>query len=95
MLDVARQFYTVDYVKSCLDWMAMYKLNVFHWHLTDDEGWRVEIKKHPELTERAAWRGPREEVPPYTVLDTTATGDIIRRRRSGKWCAMRRNDISW
>ena len=64
MLDVARQFYTVDYVKSCLDWMAMYKLNVFHWHLTDDEGWRVEIKKHPELTETAAWRGPREEVPP-------------------------------
>jgi len=50
MLDVARHFYTVDQVRQVLDLMARYKLNVFHWHLTDDQGWRLEIKKYPKLT---------------------------------------------
>lgn len=63
-LDVARQFYSVDFIKSCLDWLAMHKMNVFHWHLTDDEGWRIEIKKYPELTNVAAWRGPCEKLHP-------------------------------
>ena len=46
MLDVSRHFYTVDEVKAYIDQMAAYKFNVFHWHLTDDNGWRIEIKKH-------------------------------------------------
>ena len=50
MLDVARHFFTVDEVKRTLDLMAMHKMNVFHWHLTDDQGWRIEIRKYPELT---------------------------------------------
>ena len=56
MLDVSRHFYTVEEVKEFLDLMALYKLNKFHWHLTDDQGWRIEIKKYPLLTEKGAWR---------------------------------------
>lgn len=56
MLDVSRHFSTKEEVKELLDMMALYKLNKFHWHLTDDQGWRVEIKKYPLLTEKGAWR---------------------------------------
>jgi len=56
MLDVARHFFTVDEVKQYIDNMAKYKYNLFHWHLTDDEGWRIEIKSLPRLTEVGAWR---------------------------------------
>lgn len=49
-LDVSRHFFTVEEVKRYLDIMALHKFNVFHWHLTDDQGWRIEIKKYPELT---------------------------------------------
>ncbi len=55
-LDVARHFFPVDFVKKYIDVMAMYKLNTFHWHLTDDQGWRVEIKKYPKLTSVGAMR---------------------------------------
>lgn len=51
MLDVARHFFTVDEVKKLLDMLALHKINRFHWHLTDDQGWRVEINKYPKLTE--------------------------------------------
>ncbi|GAB3314139.1 hypothetical protein GCM10027299_01940 [Larkinella ripae] len=51
MLDVSRHFYPVPAVKKLLDQLAMHKINTFHWHLTDDQGWRIEIKKHPKLTE--------------------------------------------
>jgi hexosaminidase len=50
MLDESRHFFGKEKVKQLLDWMAFYKLNKFHWHLTDDKGWRIEIKKYPELT---------------------------------------------
>ncbi len=50
-LDVSRHFFDVDFIKHYLDLMAAYKLNTFHWHLTDDQGWRIEIKKYPKLTE--------------------------------------------
>ncbi len=50
MLDSARHFWTVDQVKQVIDAMALHKLNTFHWHLTDDQGWRVEIKQYPKLT---------------------------------------------
>ncbi len=55
-LDVARHFFQKDYVKQYLRYMAMYKLNTFHWHLTDDQGWRIEIKKYPLLTSIGGWR---------------------------------------
>ncbi len=51
MLDSARQFQSVDQIKQVLDAMALHKLNTFHWHLTDDQGWRIEIKKYPKLAE--------------------------------------------
>ncbi|MEL6720107.1 MAG: beta-N-acetylhexosaminidase, partial [Bacteroidota bacterium] len=56
MLDVSRHFFTVDQVKEVLDFVATQKLNRFHWHLTDDQGWRLEIKSYPKLTEVGAWR---------------------------------------
>src|SRR5574343_198806 len=55
-LDVARHFYSVEEVKRFIDLMALYKFNTFHWHLTDDQGWRIEIKKYHKLTEVGAWR---------------------------------------
>jgi hexosaminidase len=55
-LDCARHFFSVEEVKRYLDIMSVYKLNVFHWHLTDDQGWRIEIKKYPKLTEIGAYR---------------------------------------
>src|SRR5699024_1665525 len=48
-LDVSRHFYTIDQVKNYLDYLAAYKYNKFHWHLTDDQGWRFEVKKYPKL----------------------------------------------
>lgn len=56
MLDVARHYRTVDFVKRFIDLLAMHKMNTFHWHLTEDQGWRLEIKKWPKLTEVGAWR---------------------------------------
>ena len=56
MLDVSRHFEPKSVVLSVLDQMAVHKLNVFHWHLTDDQGWRIEIKKYPRLTTVGAWR---------------------------------------
>lgn len=55
-LDCSRHFFSVEEVKKYLDVMALYKLNRFHWHLTDDQGWRAEIKKYPKLTEVGAFR---------------------------------------
>lgn len=61
MLDSARHFQSVDEIKSLLDAMALHKLNVFHWHLTDDQGWRIEIRKYPRLTEVGGCRIPAGE----------------------------------
>jgi N-acetyl-beta-hexosaminidase/beta-glucosidase-like glycosyl hydrolase len=58
MLDAVRHFRDVATVKQVLDTMAEHKLNVFHWHLTDDQGWRIEIKRYPKLTTVGAWRTP-------------------------------------
>lgn len=60
-LDVSRHFMPLDFLKKYLDWMAYYKLNTFHWHLTDDQGWRLEIKAWPKLTEVGSQR-PRSRV---------------------------------
>lgn len=61
MLDCGRHFFSKDYIKKFLDVMALHKLNVFHWHLTEDQGWRLEIEKYPLLTEVGAWRGTKTE----------------------------------
>ncbi len=55
-LDVSRHFFSIDYLKKFIDVMALYKMNKFHLHLTDDQGWRIEIKKFPSLTSVGAWR---------------------------------------
>ena len=58
MLDSARHYQPPEFVRQLIDWMALHKLNVLHWHLTDDQGWRLEIRKYPELTRVGAWRKP-------------------------------------
>ncbi len=77
-LDVARHFFDVDFIKKYLDVMAMYKLNNFHWHLTDDQGWRIEIKKYPKLTEigskRAQTKVGRAAGPDSSLYDNTPYG---------------------
>lgn len=56
MLDVSRHFYSIEALKDIIDLLAYYKMNVFHWHLTDNEGWRLEMKKYPKLTSIGSWR---------------------------------------
>ena len=56
MLDVCRHFYPLSFVKRYIDILALHNINYFHWHLTDDQGWRIDIKKYPELTRTGAWR---------------------------------------
>jgi hexosaminidase len=58
LLDSARHFQSPAFIESMLEWMAWHKLNVLHWHLTDDQGWRLQILKYPRLTEIGAWRTP-------------------------------------
>ena len=58
-LDVSRHFFDVTFIKTYIDMIALHKMNVFHWHLTDDNGWRIQIEKYPELTKTAAWRVDR------------------------------------
>jgi hexosaminidase len=74
-LDVSRHFFPVETVKKMIDLAAFYKMNKFHWHLTDDQGWRIEIKALPQLTQIGAWRNG-------TLIghskDTNATTDTIR-----------------
>lgn len=55
-LDVGRHFFPVEFIKKYIDLMAMHKMNRFHWHLTEDQGWRIEIQQYPKLTEIGAWR---------------------------------------
>lgn len=58
MLDSARHLQSPAFIRRHIDWMALHKLNVLHWHLSDDQGWRLEIEAHPELTRTGAWRTP-------------------------------------
>lgn len=55
-LDVARHFFSVDFIKQYIDILALHKMNFFHWHLTEDQGWRIAIKKYPKLMATSAWR---------------------------------------
>ena len=63
MLDSARHYQSPEYIKKFIDKMALHKLNVLHWHLTDDQAWRLEIKKYPKLTSVGAWRVPAGQAP--------------------------------
>ncbi|HMI36045.1 MAG TPA: beta-N-acetylhexosaminidase, partial [Steroidobacteraceae bacterium] len=58
MLDSARHLQSPAYIRSMIDWMAWHKLNILQWHLTDDQGWRIEIRRYPRLTSVGAWRNP-------------------------------------
>lgn len=62
MLDASRHFISIDYLKQNLDYLASLKMNKFHWHLSDDQGWRIEIKAYPKLTEVGAWRVDRNHL---------------------------------
>ena len=67
MIDSVRHFQSVDFIKTVIDAMAREKLNVLQWHLTDDQGWRLEIKKYPRLTEVGAWRVPAGEAAQHDI----------------------------
>ena len=73
-LDCARQFYTIDEIKRLMDYMCFFKLNRFHWHLTDNEAWRVELKCYPNLTKVGAFRGYNEIIPPFYGTGYNKTG---------------------
>ena len=76
MLDVSRHFFTVEQVKGFIDQMVQYKFNLLHWHLTDDEGWRIEIKSLPRLTEVGAWNVRRVGTfGDFSVPDSTEPRD--------------------
>ncbi|KGE15320.1 family 20 glycosylhydrolase [Sphingobacterium deserti] len=83
-LDVCRHFFSVEEVKHFLDYIAAYKINKFHWHLTDDQGWRIEIKSHPKLTRIGAFRerkpfdGDAQKTADSTVYGGFYTQDQIR-----------------
>ncbi len=74
-LDVSRHFMPLDFIKKYIDYLAMHKLNVFHWHLVDGIGWRIEIKSHPELTDIGAWRVVKEGKRPWQDYEAWKEGD--------------------
>src|SRR5947207_5350893 len=82
MLDVSRHFMPKEFVKKFIDLLALHKMNSFHWHLTDHQGWRIEIKRYPRLTEVGAWRSdpivgkpPKEPTP--NELDHLRPGGFL------------------
>jgi hexosaminidase len=71
MLDSARHMQSVEFIKQHLDWMSLHKLNVFHWHLTDDQAWRLEIKAYPRLAEVGGFRVPAGAAPAADIDPAT------------------------
>ena len=59
-MDCCRHFMSIDFVKRYIDLLAYHKMNVLHWHLTEDQGWRIEIDKYPKLTDVGAWRKEKD-----------------------------------
>lgn len=74
-LDVSRHFMPIEFIKKYIDYLAMHKLNTFHWHLVDGIGWRIEIKSHPELTDIGAWRVVKEDKKPWQDFEVWKEGD--------------------
>ena len=92
MIDVSRHYFPKEFLFRQLDVMAHYKLNRFHWHLVDGAGWRIEIRRYPQLTQQAAWRTDESIVAwedhglKYATMQTQEpTAAIIRRKRSARW----------
>ncbi len=75
LLDVSRHFMPTEFIKRYIDYLAMHKLNVFHWHLVDGIGWRIEIKSHPELTDIGAWRKVKPNLQPWQEFEVWHKGD--------------------
>jgi len=74
-LDVSRHFFPVEFIKRYIDLIAMHKMNTFHWHLVDDQGWRIEIKKYPRLTGVGAWRVNQEDRP-WNARERQKPGEV-------------------
>ncbi len=74
-LDVSRHFFPVEFVKRYIDLISMHKMNTFHWHLVDDQGWRIEIRKYPKLTGVGAWRVDHEDKP-WNAREPQKTGEV-------------------
>ncbi len=74
MLDVGRHLFPIDFIKRLIDTMALHKLNILHWHLTEDQGWRIEIKKYPKLTQIGAYRSASPYPAERGRLDNTPYG---------------------
>ncbi len=81
-LDVSRHFFPKEFIKQYIDVLAMHKMNVFHWHLTDDHGWRIEIKRYPRLTQFGAWREPNKDAT-QTLYAKDRSMDIRQRTYGG------------
>jgi hexosaminidase len=77
MLDSARHYQSPEFIRKFIDWMALHKLNVLHWHLTDDQAWRLEIKKYPKLTSVGAWRVPAGQAPRADIDPATGKPRVI------------------
>lgn len=71
LLDSARHFQSPEFIRSFIDWMALHKLNVLHWHLTDDQAWRLEIRKYPRLAHVGGWRVPAGAAPAQNLDPAT------------------------
>ena len=71
MLDSARHFQSPEFIRRFIDWMALHKLNVLHWHLTDDQAWRLEIRKYPKLAHVGGWRVPAGAAPRQNLDSAT------------------------
>ena len=78
-LDCARQFYTIDEIKRLMNYMCFFKLNRFHWHLTDNEAWRIQLECYPNLTKLGAFRGYNELIPPFYGTGYYKTGGYYTR----------------
>jgi hexosaminidase len=78
MLDVGRHFYPVEFIKRFIDILALHKMNVFHWHLTEDQGWRIEIKKYPKLHEIGSQRTGSQTADDQNRIDSTPYGGFYR-----------------
>jgi hexosaminidase len=87
-LDVARRFYSSEEIKQFLAILAWNKLNIFHWHLSDDEAWRVEIDAYPELTDIGAWRGYGMAIPPLLGSGPERTGGFYTKEAIGEIVAL-------
>jgi hexosaminidase len=87
-LDVARRFYSSEEIKQFLAILAWNKLNIFHWHLSDDEAWRVEIEAYPELCEVGAWRGYGMAIPPLLGSGPEPTGGFYTKEAIGEIVAL-------